>query len=202
MVGRNAIGVELGKSIYDAEKTNDGRYTRIANPPKQLMLRAQLEYDCDGIRQPEIATNTNWKSYLDGPYVGTSWYGGEEYNATLEVQNWPSADGNIDQWEPVSIFKGPSGMMPGLIYPPLQVVELLSAKSVSGPVNGTYIFDFGVNVAGWYSLNINESTSTRIVMRPGEKVKNGTVDQSTSGKNVYDGYTSNGVPFTYRPKFV
>lgn len=200
--GDNVLGVELGKSIYDPEEPLGDRYAKFTRSPKQLMLRAQLEYSCDGMTQPPIITDASWKSYLNGPYIETSWYGGEEYNATLEIADWSSKSDNLNQWDNASVFKGPSGSMTGSTYPPLKMVEQFPAVSLSGLVNGSYVFDFGTNIAGWYSLKINEPAGTRVVIRTGEKVVDGILDQSTVGGNIYDAYTSNGQPATYQPKFL
>ena len=98
--------------------------------------------------QPPIITDASWKSYLNGPYIETSWYDGEEYNATLEIADWSSNSDHLNRWENASVFQGPSGSMTGSTYPPLKMVEQFPAVSLSGLVNGSYVLNFGTNIAG------------------------------------------------------
>lgn len=73
-------------------------------------------------------------------------------------------------------------------------------------VGSQYVFDFGVNFAGWFELTATESRGTRIVMKPGESLNSdGSPAQAqwTTGSPIFDAYTFAGKgPEKYRQKFM
>ncbi|KAF4858551.1 hypothetical protein CGCSCA2_v007010 [Colletotrichum siamense] len=64
------------------------------------------------------------------------------------------------------------------------------AKSITQRSCG-YLFDFGVNFAGWYQFSMNgtDKAGTRIVFWPAERLVGGNPSQTNTGSPVLDGYT-------------
>lgn len=202
--GTNSIGIELGRGLWDTQKAIGGRYQKITTSGQSLNLIAQLEYTCADGTVYTVASDDSWKTSVDGPLRESSWYGGEEYDATRELTGWSNPSQNVtDDWDLATITTGPSGQLQGPRYPALKIVESIQAVNVTGPVDGQWIIDFGVNFAGWFSLKIDESAGTRVTTWPCERLKsNGGLDQSTTGSPIYDAFTSAGVAQTYSPKFM
>ncbi|KAF0330039.1 alpha-l-rhamnosidase [Colletotrichum asianum] len=93
----------------------------------------------------------------------------------------------------VSIGKGIS------TAPQLKVTETIAAKSITQRSCG-YLFDFGVNFAGWYQFSMNgtDKAGTRIVLWPAERLVGVNPSQTNTGSPVFDGYTLAGnEPETY-----
>ena len=199
--GSNLLGVELGKGDYDAEKGLDGRYMQFTVSPRQLMVIAQLEYVCKDGSSFTIVSDDTWQTTVTGPRLESAWYGGEEYDARREISGWPSEVKDSSGWKNANITTPPTGKLESAGYPPLKIIDTLSPVS-STQVNGSWIFDFGVNFAGWFEVTVNEPAGTRIVGHVGELLENGLVSQSSTGSPIFDGYTSNGQSGTWTRKFM
>jgi hypothetical protein len=200
--GTNLLGIELGKGIYDPEPGLNGRYMKFTDSPMQLMLIAQLEYTCDNGTAITVASDTTWATTVNGPRIESSWYGGEEYDARQEIAGWPSTLTDYTGWESANLTETPAGTLIGAPMQSLQVIETISPISVT-EASGLWVFDFGVNFAGWYQLTVNGTRGTRVVVYPSERLTSaGLADQSTTGSPIFDGFTSNGSIATFSPKFM
>lgn len=199
----NVIGIELGKSLWDPKAALGKRYMKIVVQPVQLMMIAQLEYACYDDTSHVVASDETSLTSLEGPRIESSWYGDEEYDARKEILSWSTTDGDHSLWPTANLTTPPLGTLVSPRFPPLKIVDRFPAVIVIGPINGQYVFDFGVNFAGWYALRINETAGTKITTWPAERLKSsGAIDQSTTGSPIWDAYTSNGTPSTFSPKFM
>ncbi|ETS79032.1 hypothetical protein PFICI_08885 [Pestalotiopsis fici W106-1] len=163
--GTNSIGVELGRGLWNTQKAIGRRYQKITTAGQPLKLIAQLEYTCADGTSYTVASDDSWRTSIDGPLRESSWYGGEEYDATRELTGWSDPNGNVtDTWDLATITAGPAGQFQGPRYPALKIVEEIQAVNITGPVYGQWIIDFGVNFAGWFALNIDEAEGTRVTM--------------------------------------
>jgi len=208
--GSNVLGVELGKGVYDAMKGLGGRYTKFiaVGAPLPLKLIAQLEYTCSDGQMHTIVSDSSWKTTTEGPALEANWYGGWEYDARREIPDAFSPSGNRSSWIAPNITTSPyPNMDPQLLspeMPPLRVVETFTCKAITKTAIGSYVFDFGQNFAGWFTFNLPGVRGQRITFWPGERLlSNGSVDQSTTGYPIFDGYTfaTNGSE-THTPKFM
>ena len=201
--GTNLLGIELGKGTYDAEAALGGRYMKFVTEPLPLMLLGQLEFTCWNGQSEIISSDFSWQSYMHGPLLESSWYGGEEFDARQQIPWWPASITNSSAWQPVSQAASPPGSFIAQPYADIKKVEDVPCASVIGVANQGWTFDFGVNFAGWFELQIDEPADTRVVMWPAEILdSNGWADQSTTGSPIYDAYTSNGTVGQYSPKFM
>ena len=131
--GENVIGVELGKGQYDAEEPlgNPERYSKWYQDPQQLKLIAQLEYSCDGEHTVVVNSDSSWLTTTEGPYIESSWYGGEEYDARKILTNYSTASGNRSGWLNANISGSPGGKLLGAMREPMVIVDSFPAKSVT-----------------------------------------------------------------------
>lgn len=205
--GDNAIGLRVGTGIYDTS-TYDGRYAKFRDrigPPKAL---AQLEITyADGTRET-VATDPSWKTTL-GPTTHSNWYGGEDYDARREPAGWDTAAADLSVWETATTADPPAqdGEPARLVTragPAVEPVDVIVPKAITEPRPGVYVFDLGVNIAGWQRLQVSGPAGTRITMRPSELLHaDGTVDQGQTGSPIYDNYTLSGEGIeVWRPHFV
>ena len=152
-LGRNVIGVALGKGIYQADQPLGGRYTKLVVPEEELKLISQLEYTClTGIFR--VVSDGSWVTSVQGPYLEGHWYGGEEYDARKEIPNWSKTSGKRSGWTKASITTGPRGRLLSPRGARMKVVETFEAIAVNR-VGSQWVFDFGVNFAGTFTLKIN-----------------------------------------------
>ena len=201
--GANTIDVQLGNGDYNAVST-PGHYMDFVNLASvPLILIAQLEIAYTDGTADTIVSDASWRTTL-GPTTLSTWYGGEEYDprrVQADLSAWdfampsppPSATTQLS-WRPA---------------PPVRVVEKIAPQAISQPQPGTYVFDMGVNFAGWQQLQVSGPAGTTVTMRIGEQLSaDGTVDQSqifspaTPMYPVVDRYTlsGNGVEI-WHPRF-
>jgi alpha-L-rhamnosidase len=200
--GANAVGVRVGTGIYDT-LTYNTRYLKFSariGPPK-LLAQLEITYG-DGTTQT-IATDPTWRT-TTGPTTFSNWYGGEDYDARRLPAGWDRPGTDLSAWSPVITAQAPGGVLTGRSGPAVEPVETLQAKAITQPSAGLYVFDFGVNVAGWQRLSVSGPAGAKITMRPAELVHpDGTVDPGSTGNPIYDDYTLRGDGVeTWHPDFI
>ena len=92
--GRHALAVCLGNGMYNVTK---GRYTKFMGsfgPPK---LIAQLILDYADGSSEYMVSDASWKT-TRGPITFSSIYGGEDYDARLELPGWDQAGFDDAAW--------------------------------------------------------------------------------------------------------
>lgn len=173
-VGDNSIEVLLGGGI--AYLPASGRYTKFERTGEPVWAQVRLEVLHLGGNVTVVVSDEAWKSRL-GPITVSHWYGGESH-----------VDGHGTEWEnAVAVPVSTSARWRGA--PPIRVVDVLRPRAVHR--QGTRsIVDFGVNAAGRPRLRLEAARPHEpIVLTPGELLRDGRVDQSTTGTPIWDSYT-------------
>jgi alpha-L-rhamnosidase len=204
--GANTIGVELGGGTWDIFNTlaNPARYIKATagfGPPR---LIAQLELTYPNGRTQVVATDGAWQSAL-GATTFSNWYGGEDYDARREQAGWDAPGADLSGWQSAVVAGKPSSgtVLTGRLMPAVQIIETAAATAVTNPSSGVYVFDYGVNAAGWPELTVDAPAGTVVTLRPGERLKKGLIDQSTTGTPIYDTYTAAGTgDELWHPRFM
>lgn len=82
---------------------------------------------------------------------------------------------------------------------PIRVLEHFTPVSITNPVNGTWVFDLGQNIAGWPLLKLSQMPAGIVIkMAPAESLNaNGTINQASigpgsRGTDVFNTYTTAG----------
>jgi alpha-L-rhamnosidase len=176
--GTNAIGLVLGNGFFNQTVATDWGYESApwrATP--RVLVQAQIAFT-DGTSQT-IASDESWH-FATGPILYDQVRSGETYDARLEKPNWSAATYQEDaSWKPVLTVPAPTGALSASMFPPAKVTQTLPAKSVKSPKTGTYVFDFGQNLAGWVRLSVSGPAGTALTLRYGERLAaDGTVDQT------------------------
>lgn len=149
-----------------------------------------------------IVTNRAWNTSL-GPLVTDAWYSGSDYDARQEVLGWDLPDVHLEtsKWIAAGIAPPPNlaTKLVSRAAEPVKVQEHFTPVSVTNPVNGTWVFDLGQNIAGWPLLSLPEMPAgITIRMTPAESLNaNGTVNQESigigdRGTDVFSTYTTRG----------
>lgn len=154
---------------------------------------------CDGSVQ-RIVTDESWQ-YANSPLLFTNWYGGEDYDSGLEIENWCQRQCSYNGWKQAVCKEAPMGRLRAKDAPPIQIVEELIPTAVYPITNGRYIVDMGKNSAGFEKLILRHTTpqmaGRKIVMYPAETLgKDGMVDQYSCTQGdpgvIYDTYWISG----------
>jgi alpha-L-rhamnosidase len=208
--GANSLSARLGTGIAVVPDFPD-RYTKWSGVLSQPKLIAQLEITyADGSVQ-RIVSDDSWRTAL-GATTFSQWYGGEDFDARLVDHGWDQPGANLSGWQPAETTgpPTPTTALTALMAPPVEPVGRVHTVAITQPQPGTYVFDLGVNFAGWEELHVAGPAGTTLTLKPGERLgSDGLVDQSTmqKGGSTYpptvDHYTLAGTGTeTWHPDFV
>lgn len=185
--GDNELRVLLGNGFYNEQ---GGRYTKlkVSFGPPTLLYFLYLTYD-DGMRE-RVYSDEKWQ-WTESPITFNSIYGGEDYDARLEVGSLMS-DVRADQWKPVVIQEGPEGRLRPQIAHSTKVMERYPAKQTLRK-DSILVIDMGQNLAGYPEITVRGNAGERLKLTPGETLdKNGLVDQRQTGRPHYYTYILKG----------
>ncbi len=235
--GKNAVSVILGNGQYANYrirrqpgryyKTDDARgedevYGMFGTP--KCIAQVVVTY-ADGERVV-IGTDESW-SYIGSPVTENSWYGGEDYDATLEIDGWDDVDPALarSEWSRASLVAEsdiPQGALVGREFEPVTIQkgdtvtsDRIKVTKVSERDGYTvYLVDMGRNGAGFPEITVDTHTAGQTIrMYPAEVDTfdgfDGHIDQSSCtqsasryGDLIYDTYITKGAGReTYHPRF-
>ncbi|MGZ4988611.1 MAG: family 78 glycoside hydrolase catalytic domain, partial [Limisphaerales bacterium] len=182
--GQNAIGAILGNGWYNVHTRAVWEFDNApwrAAPKLLLELRVEL---ADGSTQ-SIATDDTWKTST-GPIAFDSIYGGENYDARLEMPGWDKPDFDDSHWSQAINVDAPKGSLTAQEMPPIKATETFEPKSITEPKPGVYVIDFGQNMAGYVQLKVSGPAGTEVKIKYGERLAtNGLLDQSIIAFHVH-----------------
>jgi len=180
----------------------------------RLIARLEISYADGG--SDVVVSDRRWRTAL-GPLVTDAWYSGADYDARREQPGWDGPgsnltatatrrDGTPTGWTDAGIAPPPNlaTKLVARAAEPVEVVETFTPVSVTNPVPGTWVFDFGQNIVGWPRLRLKDGVpaGTTVRMSPAESLAaDGTVDQNSlrggggsRGVDLFNTYTTAGLP--------
>ena len=197
--GRNALGVMLGNGMYNVPGGRYAKFTGTFGPPK-VILQLYVEY-ADGTTTM-VVSDESW-TWAPSPVVFSCIYGGEDYDARLELPGWDQAGFNAATFRPVCVVDGPGGRLTAQGAPPIKVMAAYKPVKITQPKPGVTVYDFGQNCASMPKLTVKGPAGAAVRMTPGELLDStGLVSQNSSGGPVYYTYTLKGAATeTWSPRF-
>ena len=169
--GSNGLGAMLGAGWYSDLNIFTSAFVDPYGIRQSLLAKLLLTYE-DGTSEV-IVTDGKWKKYDDGPVVRNGFQFGEDYDARKEVDGWNDGGFDDSAWEGADIFErpAPSVKLQSYIGLPIQNNITLTAVSVSEPVKGTFVYDFGQNVVGVPRLeSMKGKRGQTVTLRFGEMI--------------------------------
>lgn len=154
--GPNVIALWLGRGWYVR-----GHPGVVHDGP---LARAQFDIDQPGGQPVRIATDASWK-YRFSPITplgrGTAFgdYGGERYDATLEVLHWDAPGFDDSAWQAAAIFTPPPVKTTAQLAEPNRVMEILKPAKVEETAPGAFAVDMGRNYVGWFEVKLPPATA-------------------------------------------
>lgn len=167
--GAHCLGVELGNGWYNPlplklfGQFNLREHLPVGRP--RLIAELVITYR-DGTTET-IATNPTWR-VSDGPIVRNDIYLGEVYDARREPKGWKLPGFDDSKWRNASLAETKLGPLIAQPQPPIRVTQQWTAVKVTEPKPGVFIYDMGVNFAGWASFKFDLPAGTQVTMRYGE----------------------------------
>lgn len=196
--GVNAMGVMLGNGFYYTPRERYRKLT-IAYGYPQMMCRVVVEYT-DGSLE-NIVSDATWKVF-PGPITFSSIYGGEDYDANLEQKGWDAPSFNDHSWKNAIVVDGPP-VLSSQTADPLKITDSFAVKKVSQPKPGIWVYDFGQNASGIFSIKVRGKKQEQVTFRPAELLTDeGLITQDAVGTPVFFNYTLKGENIeSWQPQF-
>ena len=148
----------------------------------QLIAELELRY-ADGTRQI-ITTDESWLADF-GAIVSNSLFDGEVWDMREAICGWDSPDFDGTGMASAVAATGEIGPLVPQTCPPVTEQYRLQAKIIRRQADGSFIFDFGQNIAGIGTLTIPENIApnTRLTVEYAEELlPNGDLDKETLRK--------------------
>ncbi len=151
VAGRNVVALWLGRGWYVK-----GHPGVIHDGP---LVRAQIDIAMPDGNPIKVGTDGTWK-VKESPITplgrGTAFgdYGGERYDARLDLQNWNSAELDDSIWPAAGLFDPPQVITAAQMVEPNRLMHTLDAVKVESFPQGGYLIDMGRAFAGWLEFRI------------------------------------------------
>jgi alpha-L-rhamnosidase len=160
--GSNALGALLAPGWYATplQWYRQGNNYGKTSPA----LRAQLRIDYADGSVDWVPTDEKWKADVS-PILSAEIYDGETYDARKAQAGWNTAAFDAGKWEPVEIVQPSETEIVWQYFPPIREHQVLSAKSMTSPSAGVYVFDFGQNLSGVARIRANGAAGTDVKLR-------------------------------------
>ncbi|MGA2066470.1 MAG: family 78 glycoside hydrolase catalytic domain [Thermoguttaceae bacterium] len=149
--GKNVLGLWLGTSwsIFPPYKSDD-------KPAGPLVL-AQAEMEMPGASRLCIASDATWRTHPSPSTLLGVWdfmhFGGERYDANLELPDWCAADLDDADWQPARVF-APRLTLSAEMVEPNRREQLIRPVAVQERPGGEFRVDMGVNFAGFVEIDV------------------------------------------------
>jgi alpha-L-rhamnosidase len=194
--GENALGVMVGNGWFNPLPLRmwGNRNLREALPVGRPRLIGQLDVELEDGSRVMIGTDETWK-VRGGPVLRNNVYLGEVYDARREIPGWDKPGSDDPAWANAVPCAAPVGPLQAQPQPPIRVTARFKPVAASEPSPGVFIYDFGVNLAGWASLRFRAPAGTPVKIRFGELLhEDGTLNPLTSICGQIKGHRKSGEP--------
>jgi alpha-L-rhamnosidase len=175
--GRNAIGAWLGDGWYRGRLGFHGGTRDIYGSDQSWLAQLEIRHDDGSVTI--IATDESWQAAV-GPILTSSLYDGEVHDARLADPAWSQPGGADDQrgsqsggWTPVAVRdRDPVTLEPD-DAPPVRCTQEIAPTSVTPRDDGSYLLDFGQNLAGRLAITVTGPPGCRVKLHHAEVVIDG-----------------------------
>ena len=187
--GANAIAVMLGNGPFNVE---GDRYTKYKASFGSPCLWAQLHLEFADGSSDDVTTDERWR-VTAGPIVFSDFYGGEDYDARLELAGWRKPGFDDLRWDAAHTIEGPGGELVSAAGLGARVQRTFRPTHVTQPKAGLFVYDMGQNFSGWPQITVRGRAGDHIRLTPGELLdRSGLVSQRSSGEPMYYTYILRG----------
>lgn len=174
--GANALGAVVGDGFYASPF--GWRIERYGFGPAPRRFRAQLRLDYADGSSEWVRTSPDWRIAASA-ITKSEIYDGETRDARLEQPGWDKPGFDVSGWACAKRGAEPGTDLIAQTSPLLERTGTLRAKSISEPLPGRYVLDFGQNFPGWVRIRANGPAGTTITAKFAELLNpDGTADLS------------------------
>lgn len=165
--GKACMGVILGNG-----RTVPPRYHKHYKIPflgfPTCRITIIVEYT-DGT-QKQFGSSEKWKITANGPIRSNNEYDGEVYDARKDLGKWSCVGYDDSSWQTAERATLPLGELHGQTAPNMTVAHHIKPVSIKKTGRGTFIVDFGQNMAGWVQMNMRGNAGDTIKIKYAERL--------------------------------
>lgn len=187
--GGNALGVLVGNGFYNI---NRERYRKlvIAYGYPTVIFNIRIEYENGSVEY--IVSDEDCK-VAPSPITFSSIFGGEDYDARLELKGWSNFGFEDSSWQdPVLIDDSAKELVPEEDFP-LKIMQEFKPQRTFKSKTGRTIYDFGQNASGIISMKVKGNKGAQIKILPDELIdEDGNISQISGGGPYEFNYTLKG----------
>ncbi|MBD5781611.1 family 78 glycoside hydrolase catalytic domain [Pelagicoccus sp. NFK12] len=161
--GENVATVQLGSGFYGQNHAFNAPGLNYGRPG--LIAKILVDY-ADGSTQT-INSDSSWKA-SSGPILYDNVYGGESYDARLEMDGWQLPGFDDSSWSHATRCEALAPKLQAQMIDPIRRIKSLAPVSIIRGHDGKWIFDLGQNIAGWAKIRVQEPAGTQLTLRYSE----------------------------------
>jgi alpha-L-rhamnosidase len=201
--GTNVIGAALADGWHRGSVGLN--WSKVYGSQLSFIAKIRITY-ADGSTE-WFTTNSAWKA-SDGPFVQGDLQDGEIYHAALGQTGWDTLPFDDSQWLAAGVVTSASSRLAPQTDEPVRELTVLTAKTRTEILPGTWIYDLGQNMVGVPRIVLSGNQGETVTIRHAEEVyhtgaKTGQIyTENLRTANATDTYifATNGT-VTYQPKF-
>jgi len=171
--GKNAIAALLAPGWYSTSLEWFQQPNNYGDTPPALRTQLRIEYADGSVEW--VATDRTWQAsttYIQHSEI----YDGESQDARLKLAVWDAAAFDASKWKSAMSIDPKPVAIEAQEYPSIRVERTLTAKSMTEPKPGVYVYDFGQNFSGVEQLRVQGPRGTDVRLRFAEIVNSdGTI---------------------------
>ena len=160
--GKNAIAAYLAPGWYTTPLQWFGQGYNYGTTP--LALKAQLRIEHSDGTVEWVVTDESWKAEVS-PILFAEIYDGETYDARRVQRGWDGAAFDDAHWEAAQQIHPLEPEIVSQYFQPIRQQKVLTAKTITNPKPGVFIFDFAQNLSGVPRLRVQAPAGTDIQLR-------------------------------------
>jgi alpha-L-rhamnosidase len=159
--GLNGIGALLAPGWYETplewlqEPNNYG-----VTPPA---LKAQLRIEYADGKVDWVSTDAGWRANTSG--VHSEIYDGETVDLNRFIPGWDVAGFRDQNWPKATEIRPAQVKIEAQDFEPIRVEREMTAKSLTEPRPGVWVYDFGQNFSGVEKVSVPGAAGTEIKLR-------------------------------------
>jgi alpha-L-rhamnosidase len=143
--GDNAIAAFLAPGWYSTPLMWMRRSNNYGDTPPAVKAQQRIEHTDGSVEW--IGTDDTWKADVS-PVLFAEIYDGETYDARRVQPGWDTATFSDAKWHSASVIAPHEPEIVSQYFEPIREEQVLTAKSITNPSPGVYIYDFGQNMSG------------------------------------------------------
>ncbi len=171
--GKNAIAALLAPGWYTTPLMWFGQGYNYGDTPPALKAQLRIEHTDGSVEW--VVSDESWKVDVS-PILRAEIYDGETYDARRVQPGWDAAGFDDSHWEAAQQIHPLEPEIVSQYFQPIRQEKILTAKAITNPKPGIFIFDFGQNLSGVARLRVQGPRGTDIRLRFAEVLNSdGTV---------------------------